>query len=222
MFLGFSEKYVGRLVMSIHRFATDTGQVTAGTFDTILTSYRSEVEQQHTPLAIHDVESKDVALARSMAEEMLNVSGAELKVFIRTDNADFDAVWDEDPDPTYWNPIYLKGFFKPEPIETELTKWGADTKNKTEVVFTHFKIYQELGDRMLRAGDVIQLPYNAAAKSPKNYRVLNASPTGNFRYTWLYFTCQVETLTADMTVRPEDDMPVEEQIRTDGQYRESL
>ena len=208
--------------MSIHRFGVDTGQVTASTFDTILESFRSESEQRHTPLAIHDVESKDIAVARALAEEMINVSGAEVKVFVRTDNADFDAVWDEDSDPTYWNPIYLKAFFKPEPIETELTKWGADTKNKTEVIFTHYKIHQLLSDRMLRTGDVLQLPYNAAAISPKNYRILNATPSGNFRYTWLYLTCQVETLTADVAVRPEEDLPEEEQIRTDGQYRESL
>jgi hypothetical protein len=153
---------------------------------------------------------------------MINVSGAEIKLFVRTDNADFDSVWDEDPDPTYWTPLFLKAFFKPEPIQTELTKWGADTKNRTEVVFSHHQIYGLLGDRMLRAGDVVQLPYNAAAISPKNFRVLNATPSGNFRYIWLYLTCQVETLTADVAVRPEDDMPVDEQIRTGGQYRESL
>lgn len=208
--------------MTQYRFGVDTGQVSASLFDTILESYRSETEQRHTPLAIHDIENKDIALARSLAEEMINVSGAEVKVFVRTDNADFDAVWDEDPDPTYWNPIYVKAFFKPEPIEVELTKWGADTTNKTEVVFGHYSIHQRLGDRMLRTGDVIQLPYNAANISPRNYRILNATPSGNFRYTWLYLTCQVETLTADIAVRPEEDMPEEEQIRTDGQYRESL
>lgn len=208
--------------MSTYRFGVNTGQVSPDTFDTILESYRSESEQRNTLIAIHDVESRDVRLARSLAEEMVNVVGAEVKVYVRTDNADFDVVWDEDPDPTYWNPIYTKAFFKPQPIETELTKWGADTVNKTEVVFSHFQLHQMLGDRMLRAGDVIQLPYNAAAISPKNYRVLNATPSGNFRYTWLYFTCQVETLTADITVRPEEDMPEEEHIRTNGQYRESL
>lgn len=210
--------------MTIHRFAVDTGQVSPVQFDSILSSYRSDVEQRHTPLALHDPDSADVRMARLQAKEQINVSGAEVTVYTRTDNADFDSVWDEDPDPTYWNPIKIKGYFKPQPLEAELKQWGAEVVNKTEIVFDHFEIHQLLGDRMLRTGDVIQLPYNAAttAINPKNYRILNATPSGNFRYTWLYLTCQLETLTADITVRPEEDMPVEEQIRTGGQYRESL
>ena len=84
--------------------------------------------------------------------------------------------------------------------------------------------WREVGDRMLRTGDVIQLPYNAAttALNPKNYRILNATPSGNFRYNWLYLTCQLETLTADITVRPEEDMPTEETTLDGGQYRESI
>lgn len=210
--------------MPIHRFAVDTGQVSADQFDTVLKSFRSDVEQRHTPLALHDPESADVRYARMQADEMINISGAEVTVFIRTENADFDQVWDEDPDPTYWNPIQIKGYFKPQPLEAELKQWGAEVINKTEVVFSHRALHEVLGDRMLRTGDVIQLPFNAAtqAVNPKNYRVLNGTPSGNFRYNWLYFTTQVETLTADITVRPEEDMPEEEQIRPGGQYRESI
>jgi hypothetical protein len=210
--------------MAIYTFGVDnTGQVDASTFNAILESYRSDAEQQNSPVSIYNTESKDIQLARSMANEMINVSGAPVKVFIRTENADYDAVWDEDPDPTYWTPILLKAFFKPEPIQTELTKWGADTKNRTEVMFSHYQLYAEVGERMLRAGDVIQLPFNSVMINPKNFRVLNATPSGNFRYTWLYWSCQVETLTADMNVRPENDMPlVDEPLRTGGQYRETI
>lgn len=210
--------------MPIHNFAVDTGQVDADIWDTILTSYRSESEQRHTPIAIHDYESADIKLARSKAKEIINVSGAEVTVFMRTDNHDYDAVWDEDPDPTYWNPMKIKGYFKPQPVETELKEWGAESVNKTEIVFDHFTIKQINGDRMLRIGDVVQLPYNSVDPNlaPKNYRVLNVTPSGNFRYTWLYLTCVLETLTADITVRPEEDMPEEEGLRTNGRYRESL
>jgi len=208
--------------MSVHRFAIDTGQVSPALFSSAWESFRSDIDQHHTPIAIHDEESRDVKLARTMAEEMINVSGAEVKVYTRTENADYDAVWDEDPDPTYWNAFTIKAFFKPEPIQVELEKWGLDTKNTAEVAFSHMSIYDKLGDRMLRSGDVIQLPYNAAMINPRNFRVLNGTPTGNFRYIWLYYTCQVETLTADIAVRPEDDMPTEEQIKTGGQYRESI
>lgn len=210
--------------MSIHRFSVDTGQVNPDQFDTILPSNRTDVEQRHTPVAIHDIESADIRMARRQAREMIDVSGAEVTVYLRTDNADYDSVWDEDPDPTYWNPIKIKGFFKPQPLEAELKQWGAEVINKTEITFNHFEIRQLTGERMLRVGDVIQLPYNAStvAIGPKNYRVLNVTPSGNFRYTWLYLTCQLESLTADITVRPEQDMPEEEQLKTNGQYRESL
>ena len=128
--------------MPIHNFAVDTGQTSPDRFDSILTSYRSDVEQRHTPLALHDTESADVRMARSQAREMINISGAEVTVFMRTDNADFDSVWDEDPDPTYWNPIKIKGFFKPQPLEAELKQWGAEVVNKTEIVFDHLEIHQ--------------------------------------------------------------------------------
>ena len=205
----------------IYKFGISEG-IDDEVFDSILSSFRSDIEQRHTPIALHDPDSADVRLARQLADEMINVSGAELKIYTRTNNADFDQVWDEDPDPTYWSEILIKGYFKPKPLEVELKRWGADTTNKTEVVFSHRQLFNLLGERMLRIGDVIQLPYNAASVNPKNYRILNASPTGNFRYIWLYFTCQVEILTADITVRPEMDMPEEEHIQTGGKYRESL
>jgi len=62
------------------------------------------------------------------------------------------------------------------------------------------------GERMLRAGDVIYLPYNAAAINPTHYRVTNGAPSGNFRYVWFYFTCQAVVLKADSTIRPQDDL----------------
>lgn len=191
-------------------------------FDSIYDSLRSDIEQRNTALALHDPESADIKMARQLANEMINVSGAEVKIFIRTENADYDQVWDEDPDPTYWTPILMKGFFKPSAVESELNKWGVDTINKTDIVFSHHQLYMNLGERMLRTGDVIQIPFNSIPISLKNYRILNGSPTGNFRYNWLYFTCQIELLTADITVRPDDDMPSENVYESGGQYRESL
>lgn len=208
--------------MGLHRFAVNTGQVSPDTFNTIWESNRSDVEQRHTPVALHDEGSADVRLARQLSVEQINVSGAEVRVFLRTDNEDFDQVWDEDADPTYWSPVPMKAFFKPEPLQAELQPWGIDTPNKTEIVFSHWQVINEFGERTLRTGDVIQVPYNAANNSPKNFRILNATPTGNFRYVWLYLTCQVEVLTADITVRVEEDLPEEEHIKTGGVYRESI
>lgn len=206
--------------MGIYNFGVDTGS--GPDFHSKHESFRSDSEQRNTPVAIHDYESADIKLARLEADEMINVSGAEIKVFARTDNEDHDKTWDEDPDPTYWASEPMKAFFKPEPLEAELQQWGIDTPNKTEVIFSFKQLYDKFGERMLRTGDVLQLPYNSTSTGPKNYRILNATPSGNFRYIWLYYKCQVETLTADITVRVEDDITPNVELNSGGVYRESI
>jgi len=208
--------------MPIHNFGSTTGQVNASVFDSVV-SNRTDVQQVNTALALDNPDSADIATAKKLADEMINVSGANIQVYQRTENADVDEVWDEDPDPTYWQPIGMKAFFKPAPIEIELTKWGVDmASHKNEVIFSHAQLYSRFNERMLRPGDVLHLPYNAVAVNPSQFRITNATPSGNFRYIWLYYTCQVEALTADITVRTEKDMPVEEHIKSGGAYRESL
>ena len=93
--------------MTIHRFAIDTGQLSPGKFTSVLESSRSDVEQRHTKIALHDEESADIRYARQLADEIIHVSGAEIEVYLRTDNADNDSVWDADADPTYWQPILM-------------------------------------------------------------------------------------------------------------------
>lgn len=211
--------------MTIHRFGSNPGQLPHDVFDNVISSHRSIIDQFYTKIALDDPDNPDIKLAITLANEQINVSGANVTVFIRTDNADNDTVWDEDPDPTYWQPVNIKAFFKPQPLELELKKWGAQIDNKTEVVFSHQQLFEHFGERMLRVGDVVRLPFNAAMQqlNPVNYKTLNVSPSGNFRYVWLYFTCQVETLVADITVRPEDDIiPDDEPLPQTGMFRESL
>jgi hypothetical protein len=212
--------------MSIYRFGFQEQVQEGDLFDTAHPDFRSDVEQRHTPLALHDPESNDLKLARKMADEIIHVSGAEVKIYTRTENADYDTVWDSDPDPTYWNSVLMKAYFKPQPLEAELKKWGGDISNKTEIIFSHRQVFQQFASRMLRTGDVIQVPYNAATPqlSPKNFRITNVTPSGNFRYNWLYLTCQAEVLTADVTVRPPDEAPMQEpeSIQSGGVFRESI
>ncbi len=211
--------------MPIYAFGIDTNQSGGDIFDSVGNDHRSDMEQRHTLLAVHNPTNNDLKTARALAEEMINVSGAEIKLYIRTDNADYDKLWDADPDPTYWNPIPIKAFFKPQPLELELKKWGADSVNKTELVFSHLQLFRLFNDRMVRVGDVVQIPYNSAVEglNPKYYRIVNASPSGNYRYNWLYFNCQIEALTADMTVRPDDASPLPaENLMEQRAYRESI
>lgn len=189
-----------------------------------LTDFRSDVEQNEPLLGVHNPDSPDLAVAESLAKEMIRTSGAKVDVFARTNNADFNETWDEDSDPTYGPPVRLRGFFKPQPMEFELKRWGIDAINKTEVVFCVSDLREQFGDRMLRPGDVVRLPYASPAGdpgeggslSPSFYRVVNAAATGNYRYHWLYFTCQMESLTADVTVRPENDMPMPNVLNDSG------
>jgi hypothetical protein len=205
--------------MTIPNFGRLNG-VSAADFDAVFNAFTNKSES--SPLNQYNNDSADLKLARSMVEEQINVSGAEVVVFARTDNGDFDSVWDEDADPTYLNPKMMKAFYKPEQIQSELTRWGVDTKIKLDVSFAYTHILREFGERLLRPGDVIQIPYNSLNINPVNFRVLNASPLGNHRFNWLFWQCNVEQLTADITVRVTDDMPVDMEVDSNGVYRESL
>ena len=194
-------------------------------FMTAAQDFRSDSEQLNSALSLFNNEAPELRTARKLVDESININGAEVNVFLRTNNDDINEVWEEDADPTYWNPFKIKAFFKPTPIELELKKSGVDVENKMEMSFSHRQIYMVCGGRMLRAGDVIRAPYNSAQTdlAPRYFRVTNATPSGNFRYNWLYLTCKLESITADITVRPVKDVMGDiEIIKTNGAHRESL
>lgn len=184
--------------MPIHHFGNDP-----------IEGFRTDAEVENSPVNVHREDAADVETAQRLASEQVSVSGAKVNVFIRTDNGDFDDVWDEDADPTYFNAVPLRCYFKPQPLELELKRWGVDAVNKSEAVFAISHLTQHWPGRMLRSGDVLELPYNhpVANLDPGFYKVVNASPSGNYKYSWLYYTCNIETLDADVTVRVKDDMP---------------
>jgi hypothetical protein len=187
--------------------------------------FRNDSEQRNSLLSLFANEAPDLKLARKLVDESINISGAEVIVYLRTDNADFNDLWEEDADPTYWNPFRIKAYFKPAPIDIELKKSGVDIENKMEISFSHRQIYIVCRERMLRPGDVVRVPYNGAQKeiTPKYFRITNSTPSGNFRYNWLYLQCKAESLSADITVRPQRDIIAEDEaIKTNGVFRESL
>ena len=171
--------------------------------------FRTEEERENSPINVHREDAQDIATVQRAAAEQVQVSGAKVNVYVRTDNGDYDEVWDEDADPTYWPGVPLRCYFKPQPSELELKRWGVDAVNKAEAVFAISHLTQHWPGRMLRSGDVLELPYNhpVANLDPGFYRVVNATPSGNYKYTWLYYTCTIETLSADETVRVADDLP---------------
>ena len=168
--------------------------------------FRSDMEQEHPIVQVHNQGSADIALAARKARETINITGGWCDVFLRTDNADHDTVWDEDPDPTYYQPIKLKAFYPPKPMELSMKPSGPDGAIKIEVIFAYSVLVERLGTRLIREGDVIQLPYNMVGETkPTYFTVINASPSQNYRYNWLFFTCTVESTQADITVLPDAD-----------------
>ena len=168
---------------------------------------RSDVEINNPLYQVNDSESADIQTVKRVVGEMIRVNGAPTKIHIRTDNEDVDTVWDEDPDPTYWAPKDLKGFFIPQPLEFELTQWGVDaSNNQVEIVYTLEDIYAMFNSRLLRTGDLIEIPFNSvSSQKPKYYYVNNAQEFGNHRYIWLYVKCNCSLLTGDVNIRPAND-----------------
>jgi len=187
----------------IHDFSsTNTLPAASGQPD-----FRSDIEQSNPLFHASDIDSADIGMVRQITREMIQVNGAAVKIHPRTDNADHDKVFDEDADPTYWPPIDLKAFFVPQPLEYELTLWGVDaSNNKTEIVFALDEVVEKLPNRLLRSGDLIEVPYNSQSQQkPKYYAVDNAQEAGNFRYIWLYMKCQATLLLGEVNLRPAQD-----------------
>jgi hypothetical protein len=187
----------------IHRF----GQTDQIALPVPTASLRSEADGFNPLYQVHDLESADIGTVQRIAKEMINISGAIIKIHTRTSNADIVDTHDEDPDPTYWPPRILKGVFAPQPLEFELTQWGVDAgDNKTEITFHLGEIWESFGDRLLRPGDLLEVPYNSISEQkPKYYRINNAQESGNYRYTWLYLKCQTTLLLGDVNLRPATD-----------------
>lgn len=177
--------------------------------------HRGDSEQLLTKLSIFNHDSPDISWAERSAIELINISGAIVTIFSKVDSGNFDEVWDEDADPTYANGVVLKAYFVPQPLAISLVKWGLDIENKVTVVFARSKLLEIFGNRMIRQGDVVEIPFNSVMpiqianqntlKENKisQFRVTNATDAGNFKYRWLYYRLDCELLTGDRSIRIE-------------------
>ncbi len=163
---------------------------------------RTDIQKVSSQASLYNTESQDIVTANRMAREIIQTTGILTDVYIRTDNAKFNSVWDEDADPTYFQPVKIKGYYTPQPMTGELTKWGFDVKLTLEITYARSELFEYFGERMLRIGDVISIPYNSFDLNVGKFRITNAQEFGNFRYTWLYLKCNIENLTGDITVDP--------------------
>jgi hypothetical protein len=178
-----------------------------------LPEHRTEAEKQLTELSVYNHGSPDISYAERLAEEIINISGAPIMVYKRGRNP-LDDVWEEDADPTYERGLKLKGWFTPEPAEISLTRYGVDVPNKTNVVFSRATVLKQFGNRMIAEGDILIVPHNtligtqftdtrdgSADNRIDQFRVIKSGDTGNFKYRWLYWSCNVENVTGDSTIQ---------------------
>ena len=170
---------------------------------------RSDIEREFSPLSLYNHEKPDIAYAERMAEELINLSGAWVTVFLKEPKNDSEEleVWDEDADPIYRNGAEIKAYVKPDTVALELTKWGIDNPLKSTIVFHRPTVISKFGARLIAPGDVIRVPYNAAKAllsqepRPFDFRILNVYDSGNFQYRWLYYTAITQLITGDIAVR---------------------
>ena len=187
-------------------------------FSTIdnLPDFRSDSEQQNSLVSIYNHDNPDIAYAERLAYEWINISGAWVMVFKRTQNrGNKDELWEEDADPTYYKGIKIKGYLLLQPAENTLTRWGVDTQNQVTIHFSRASILHTFGAKMIADGDVIIVPHNTLTVTQNNdlrtgvgnrmdrYRVIKACDTGNSRFRWLYWTVQAENLLGDKSVAVE-------------------
>jgi hypothetical protein len=172
---------------------------------------------EDSKLSIFDQDSPDIANMEREAFNYIQYSGAPTHIYLRTnDLLQVDDVWEEDSDPIYDCPVTIKGQFVPEKMSLALTKYGVDTKSQFEVHYSRAQLLSHFGNRLIRTGDVVGLPHNTLVQTQNTefvngqlglankFRVISATDTGNYNYRWLYWTCIVELLTGNFTVRPDN------------------
>jgi len=168
--------------------------------------FRSDVQQNNPIYQVQDENSADVGTVKRIAREAFYIAGANAQVHARTSNHDIEGVHDEDPDPTYWAPKPFKVYFVPQPLEFDLKEWGVETENMVEAVFWLDDVSNEFQERLLRPGDLIDLPFGSRGEhKPKYYFVTNAQEFGNYRYNWLYLRCHAVLVPGDVNIRPATD-----------------
>lgn len=173
-----------------------------------LPDLRSDIEREASPIQVFDHLNPDISLAERRAKESMDVGGAWVKVYLkmitkRPDNIAMEGlqtaeeIWNEDPTPIYSNAISMKGYFKPDAQKFELTKFGIDSAMKISITFLRSDLLKNnmIGDRLIKPGDQIEIPYNDINEKnfPMRVTVVDASNVGNYRYRWIYWkvVCEI-------------------------------
>jgi hypothetical protein len=166
------------------------------------TDFRSEASIMNPQQSIYNHNNPDIAAAERLALEQLRIAGAWVTVLTRTEDNKYDKTWNEDSDPTYYTGYDFKAFFEPQAPEVALTKFGIDSPNKFDLVFSRAWVLEKLGNRLFRNGDVVIVPHNSLVINATRFRVVHVADSGNFRYRWIYLNVTVENMNNDESLAP--------------------
>lgn len=167
-------------------------------------------------VAIFDDTNPEIARMEREALEYISISGADTKIYLRVnDLGGVDEVWEEDSQPLYEQPVLVKGQYVPDAMNLALSKWGYESNSSFDINYSRANLSSLFGPRLIRVGDVIEIYHNTLVQTQNTefldgnlglankFRVLRATDKGNFNYRWLYWSCTVELLTGNISVRPE-------------------
>jgi hypothetical protein len=171
---------------------------------------------ENSEIALYDESNPEILYMEQEAFQYIKDSGVPVFVYTRVnDLGKIDSVWEEDSDPLYDNPIPVYGQYVPEAMSVVLKKWGVDAQTQFLIHFSRANLLAVFGNRLIRQGDVIEIPHNTLVQTQNTefidgpfgcldkFRVISAKDTGNYNYRWLYWTCTVEVLSSDISVKVE-------------------
>lgn len=188
--------------------------------DELMQAYSSidnyKIDISPSSLDIYDHDNPDIANMEKEAAELIQKSGATTLIYLRAnDMGAIDDTYDEISQAVFEKPLTIKGLFTPSNASIVKVKYGIDINLKFTISYSRALLLQDIGPRLIRTGDVVQVPHNTLIQTQATefldgkvnrldkFRVISGSDTGNFNYRWLYWTINIEPVTGDITVRPD-------------------
>jgi len=168
---------------------------------------RTDEQKENSPISLYNHDIPDIALEERRVQELIEISGVPIiaykyKVIEHVKDSVQD-LWNEEQTKIYDSGTWVKGIVKMDLFQQYLTKFGIDTPLKLNVNFSRTKLLDIFGEELIRVGDVLRIPLNIPGKKfPHYFLVTEAHSSSNFRFRWLYWTCQTVLLVNDDEVRP--------------------
>lgn len=106
-------------------------------------------------LNMFDMDNPDIGFFNLIDEELISIAGSELIVYKYERDNSHDDLYEEDMIKKYSEKVYVKGHYDPQPIQEELSEFGAKLTNDQIFIFNKPYIESKIG-RTLIPGDVIQ------------------------------------------------------------------